>query len=52
MAKSANSRCRRTTRKCVNGKCYTQKKWRKKTARKRCKKGSRKCGDNRCYTKV
>ena len=51
MTKSANKRCRRTTRRCVNGKCYRQQISKKRTSRLRCRNKSRRCGDNRCYKK-
>ena len=47
----AGTRCKKKTRRCVDGKCYYIKSRRKKTAKKRCPKGSRKCKDNKCHKK-
>jgi hypothetical protein len=47
----AGTRCKKNTRKCVDGKCYHKKTWRKKTPMKRCAKGTRKCRDNKCHKK-
>ena len=47
----SKTRCRKTTRRCADSKCYHKKAWRKKTAKARCSKGSRKCRDNKCRKK-
>lgn len=46
-------RCKKGTRKCVNGKCYKSKKLHhfSKNKIKKCKKGTRKCRDLKCYKK-
>ena len=47
----AGTRCRKSTRRCVDGKCYRKKTWRKRTPKKKCAKGTRKCRDNKCHKK-
>ena len=44
------SKCKPKTRKCVDGKCYRKKRWRKKSKKPRCKTGTRRCRDNKCHT--
>jgi len=47
----SGTRCKKHTRRCVNGKCYKKKAWRKRTAKARCARGTRKCSDNKCHRK-
>ena len=47
------TRCKRGTRKCVNGKCVKKKRlhhFSKKTLKK-CRKGTRRCIDLQCHRK-
>lgn len=45
------TRCRKGTRRCVDGRCF-KKKYKhhfSKKKIKKCSKGTRKCGDLKCY---
>jgi hypothetical protein len=47
------TKCKKNTRKCVDGKCYYKRKqhWRK-SKKPRCKLGTRRCNDNKCHKKI
>ena len=47
------TRCKRGTRKCLDGRCHKRKKLHhfSKKVIKKCKRGTRKCIDLKCYKK-
>lgn len=46
-----STRCKKGTRRCLDGMCHKKKKMHHFSKKKlgRCRKGSRRCGDLRCY---
>lgn len=45
------TKCRKGTRKCMDGKCYKKKRvhhFSSKKTKKRCRSGTRKCSDLKC----